>query len=445
MTHVGLADGTLDARSVPFTSPSAAKLPIRQGPITNSWLAFCYDGQRWRGPWQPIIAGGVGNWDPLVEGQDSHHWSFFCGLVGRLKVCGISELKLHSVAEFPLRFRGAVGHGVATKIFLFGEILGHCCRMCCQRETGTSQSHFNHTFFSRSIYEWLRKFDHLPQHHAACIWPRFVHAFAAAFLVLAWRHRLWFFVFCSSFCVGGGLCLEVCTFVSAWFLKTKHTHVKSAEIFGHRHMFVYQVSAQHLASGQLVAGGSEMLGGISCTTFNRFRLVERLKGCVLVDFIYDFLVVHKPLHCFCIKCCQNCGCQMFKMVVTLLHFHSRKTTKRYLDKRRPIQKRFVGFKDLCADWTSCKAGQLVIVSYCFVLFLHDLTSKVMPWQLLLLGMFPIIKAGCGPCRGNLDFSWVCSKPAHPHSFRSCTPFACTCRLSRRKTCFSILFTHYIVT
>ena len=43
----------------------------------------------------------------------------------------------------------------------------------------------NHTFFSRSIYEWLRKFDHLPQHRAACIWPRFVHAFAAAFLVLA--------------------------------------------------------------------------------------------------------------------------------------------------------------------------------------------------------------------------------------------------------------------
>ena len=110
-----------------------------------------------------------------------------------------------------------------------------------------------------------------------------------------------------------------------------------------------------------------------------------------------------------------------------LAFHSRKTTNRYLDKRRPIQKRFVGFKDLCADWTSCKAGQLVMVSYCFVLFLHDLTSKVMPWQLLLLGMFPIIKAGCGPCRGNLDFSWVCSKPAHPHSFRSCTPFACTCQ------------------
>ena len=83
-----------------------------------------------------------------------------------------------------------------------------------------------------------------------------------------------------------------------------------------------------------------------------------------------------------------------------------------LDKRRPIRKWFVGIKDLC-DWTSCKAHELVklVISYCFilrVLFLHDL-SKVMPWQLLLLGMFPIVKAGCGLCR------------------RSCTLFACICQ------------------
>ena len=83
-----------------------------------------------------------------------------------------------------------------------------------------------------------------------------------------------------------------------------------------------------------------------------------------------------------------------------------------------------------------------IVSY----FLHDLTSKVMPWQLLLLGMFPIIKAGCGPCSGNLDFSWVCSKPAHPHSFRSCNTLRMYLSLVKKKNMlFHTVYTLYIVT
>ena len=76
---------------------------------------------------------------PLVEGQYFHHWNFFCGLVwppcgfcGIFWVCNARKYqqfwyRLRWVAEFPLRFRGAVGHGVATKIFLFGEILGAGC------------------------------------------------------------------------------------------------------------------------------------------------------------------------------------------------------------------------------------------------------------------------------------------------------------------------------
>lgn len=166
----------------------------------------------------------------------------------------------------------------------------------------------------------------------------------------------------------------------------------------------HQVSAQHLASGQLVAGGSEML--------------ERLKGCVLVELWW---VHNEPHTVFAFNVAQVVNVKFVLDGCHPLAFTQQESQKKMnLDKRRPIRKWFVGFKDLCADWTSCKARQLVI-SYCFILFLHDLTSKVMPWQ-LLLGMFPIVKAGCGLCRTS-----VCSKPAHPHSFRSCTLFACICQ------------------
>lgn len=113
------------------SSSSYQTCDIRQGPITNSWLAFCYDGQRWRGPWQPfpLVRFSVGNlnfhlWKASISttGTSSAGWS------GRLvDFVAFSGYRLRWVAEFPLRFRGAVGHGVATKIFLFGEILGAGC------------------------------------------------------------------------------------------------------------------------------------------------------------------------------------------------------------------------------------------------------------------------------------------------------------------------------
>ena len=162
----------------------------------------------------------------------------------------------------------------------------------------------------------------------------------------------------------------------------------------------HQVSAQHLASGQLIAGGSEML---------RFSLI-------CGEFInYNTLFLHLMLP----KLWMSIFCSRWLSSCHPLAFTQQESKKKMnLDKRRPIRKWFVGIKDLCADWTSCKARQLVI-SYCFILFLHDL-SRVMPWQLLLLGMFPIVKAGCGR-----------SKPAHPQSFRSCTLFACICQEDKR--------------
>ena len=153
----------------------------------------------------------------------------------------------------------------------------------------------------------------------------------------------------------------------------------------------HQVSAQHLASGQLIAGGSEML---------RFSL------------ICGEFITHQH-HCFCISCCPNCECQFFVLagcqVVTLLHLHS-KTRKRWiwtnvglyasglLDLKTCVQ---TGHHARPANSSSH------IVPYCFY----------MPWlaeschgSFCCWGCFPSSRLGVFLCRTS-----VCSKPAHPHS------------------------------